>query len=155
MSKLVPKYTIWEAINAAVSVSTRALEEIRALSRIPGPRGPDGLGFDDLKILHDGERGFTFRMERGDQVKEFSFKIPTVLDRGVYKETRETPYEKGDGVTFGGSFWIAQKDAPEGRPQDGNPSWKLAVKRGRDGKDGKAPPGQIGPVSVPGAKSDK
>ena len=136
MSKMVPKYTIWEAINVAISASMRALEEIRNLARLPGPRGPDGLGFDDLQVVHDGERGFTFRMERGDQVKEFSFKVPAVLDRGVFKDVRDNPYEKGDGVTFGGSFWIAQKDAPEGKPGDGGKDWRLSVKKGRDGKDG-------------------
>lgn len=146
MSKLAPKYTIWEAINVAVSVSARALEEIRTLARIPGPRGVDGLGFDDLEVLHDGERGFTFRMARGDQVKEFAFKIPIVLDRNVYKE--DGTYEKGDGVTFGGSFWIAQKDAPEGKPNDGSKDWRLAVKRGRNGADGRGPPTPQGPVKA-------
>lgn len=135
MSKLVPKYTIWEAINAAVSASAKALEEIRTLARIPGPRGADGLGFDDMTVVHDGERGFTFRMVRGDRVKEFSFKIPTVLDRGVYREDKKD-YERGDGVTFGGSFWIAQRDTPEGKPQDGSKDWRLSVKKGRNGADG-------------------
>jgi hypothetical protein len=149
MSKLVPKYTIWEAVNVAISASMRALEEIRTLARTPGPRGVDGLGFDDLQVIHDGERGFTFRMTRGDQVKEFTFKVPIVLDRSVYKDDREVPYEKGDGVTFGGSFWIAQKDAPEGKPQDGSKDWRLAVKRGRNGADGivKTIPPQ-GPVKL-------
>lgn len=136
MSKMVPKYTIWEAINVAISASMRAMEEIRNLARIPGPRGPDGLGFDDLQVLHDGERGFTFRMERGDKVKEFSFKVPMVLDRGVFKDDRPQPYEKGDGCTFGGSFWIAQKDVPQGKPDTGNGDWRLAVKKGRNGTDG-------------------
>jgi hypothetical protein len=153
MSKLVPKYTIWEAISVAISTGTRALEEIRNLARIPGPRGPDGLGFDDLEVLYDGERGFTFRMAKGDQVKEFAFKVPMVLDRDVFKETNT--YEKGDGVTFAGSFWIAQKDNPAGKPNDGSSKdWRLAVKRGRNGADGVMKQiGPVGPVSVPGAKS--
>jgi hypothetical protein len=45
-------------------------------------------------------------------------------------------YRKGDGVTWGGSFWIAQKDAPEGRPGLSD-DWRLAVKKGRDGRDGR------------------
>lgn len=103
---------------------------------LPGRDGVDGLGFDDLEVIHDGERSFTFRYQRGEVVKEQVFTVPAVLDRGVFKEAREQPYEKGDGVTFGGSFWIAQKDAPEGKPQDGSKDWRLSVKRGRDGKDG-------------------
>lgn len=57
---------------------------------------------------------------------------PAVLDRGVFREV--SAYERGDGVTFGGSFWIAQKDAPEGKPGT-SADWRLAVKKGRDGAD--------------------
>jgi collagen type III alpha len=57
-----------------------------------------------------------------------------VIDRGVYK-AGET-YEPGDAVTWGGSLWIAQKqtDAKPDTPESG---FRLAVKRGRDGKDAK------------------
>ena len=103
---------------------------------LPGKDGMDGLGFDDLDVIHDGERSFTLRYQRGEIVKEQSFTVPAVLDRGVFKEGRERPYEKGDGVSFGGSFWISQKDAPEGKPGDGSAAWRLSVKKGRDGKDG-------------------
>jgi predicted RecA/RadA family phage recombinase len=107
------------------------------MAEIPRPKdGRDGFGFEDLDATFDGERTIALKFTRGDQVKEFSFKMPVVIDRGVYKEVRDQPYEKGDGVTFGGSFWIAQKDAPEGKPQDGSNSWRLSVKRGRNGADG-------------------
>ncbi len=145
MSKLVPKYSLWEAINAALSLGMRALEEIRTLARTPGPRGVDGLGFDDMEVVHDGERGFTFRFVRGAERKEFAFTVPVVLDRGVYKESQA--YVRGDGVTWGGSFWIAQDETTD-KPDSGK-GWRLAVKRGRDGKDGilKDPP-KGGPVKV-------
>lgn len=96
----------------------------------PGKPGADGLGFDDLDVVHDGARGFTFRFARGDQVKEFPFTLPVVLDKGVYKAADD--YEPGDGVTYGGSFWIAQEKTQE-KPDSGK-GWRLAVKRGRDGK---------------------
>lgn len=96
-----------------------------------GTDGADGLGFDDLAAEFDGERGITLRMMRGEQVKEFAFSLPVVIDRGVF---REGSYVKGDGCTFGGSFWIAQKDTDE-KPGIGD-GWRLAVKKGRDGKDG-------------------
>jgi hypothetical protein len=132
---MVPKYTIWEAINVAISASMRAMEEIRSLARLPGPRGPDGLGFDDLQVVHDGERKITLRFVRGDNVKEFSFDFPIVIDRGVWKEQS---YAKGDGVTWGGQFYIAQRntEATE-KPLDGSSSWRLSIKKGRDGRDGK------------------
>lgn len=113
----------------------------------PGLNGKDGLGFDDLSVEHDGERGFTLRFVRGEQVREFPFTIPAVLDRGVW---REKTWAKGDGVTWGGSFWIAQKDTAT-KPDTPNSDWRLAVKRGRDGKageNGKA--GPVGPKGEPG-----
>jgi hypothetical protein len=100
----------------------------------PGKDGRDGLGFDDLEVIHDGERSFTFRFVRGEQVKEFPFKLPVILDRGVYREG--DAYEKGDAVTWAGSVWIAQKDGVTDKP-DGGDGWRLSVKRGRDGKPGK------------------
>jgi hypothetical protein len=98
---------------------------------IDGKDGLDGLGFDDLRVEHDGERAFTFICERGEQRKEFTFTVPVVLERGVYKADRT--YERGDAVTADGSYWIAQKDAPTGKPGQ-SPDWRLAVKKGRDGK---------------------
>lgn len=96
-------------------------------------RGVDGLGFDDLSVTHDGERSFTLRFSRGDQVKEFAFTVPVVLDRGVWADGRDGGYAKGDGVTWAGSFWISQKDENTDKP-DGGDGWRLAVKRGRDAK---------------------
>jgi integrin beta 3 len=96
-----------------------------------GPQGEHGMGFDDLSVIYDGERGFTFKLMRGEQVKTFDFTLPIVLDRGVYRE--ENSYVKGDGVTSGGSYWIAQSDVLDkpGLPDSG---WRLAVKKGRDGR---------------------
>jgi len=97
----------------------------------PAKPGVDGLGFDDLDVIHDGARSFTLKFSQGDRVKTFPFTLPVVLDKGVFKDGQE--YEPGDGVTWGGSFWIAQEKTAE-KP-DGGQGWRLAVKRGRDGKD--------------------
>jgi hypothetical protein len=110
----------------------------RAVDQLPRPKdgrdGADGMGFDDLEMLYDGERTFTFRMQRGDRIKERAFKFPLLLERGIYEAGRQ--YELGDGVTWGGSFWIAQKDTSS-RPGEQNADWRLTVKKGRDGKDGR------------------
>lgn len=96
-----------------------------------GRDGADGLGFDDLDVQYDGDRTFIVVFERGEQRKEFGFKLPLVLERGIYKTDHR--YERGDAVTFDGSYWIAQVDEPQGKPgQSGD--WRLAVKKGRDGK---------------------
>lgn len=103
------------------------------VASIPAPKdGADGLGFDDLAFEHDGERGFVLRFAKGERTKEFSFEVPMVLDRGVYRA--EQAYSKGDAVSWAGSLWIAQKGTTA-KP-DGGDDWRLAVKRGRDGKDG-------------------
>lgn len=105
----------------------------RAIDKMPKPKdGVDALGFDDMTVEHDGERDFTLRFVRGDQVKEFAFCVPLVIDRGFWAEGKTA--ELGDGMTFGGSYWIAQK-ATDTKPEIGNPDWRLAVKKGRDGKD--------------------
>jgi hypothetical protein len=105
----------------------------RAVDRIPKPKdgknGVDALGFDDLTVEHDGERGFAIKFVRGDQVKQFDFAVPVVLDRGFWAEGKSA--EQGDGYTFGGSYWIAQRTTAT-KPETGNPDWRLAVKKGRD-----------------------
>lgn len=98
----------------------------------PGKPGADGFGFDDMDVSYDGEKTITLRFTKGERTKEFAFEMPMVIDRGVYREGSE--YKAGDGVTWGGSFWIAQKDT-SAKPDAGD-DWRLAVKRGRDGKNG-------------------
>jgi integrin beta 3 len=128
--------------------SQKALGVVVGKDGAPGQSGKDGadaLGFDDLSIEFDGEREFKFVMARGEVKKEFGpFSIPTVIDRGVWKEGA---FKRGDGVTWGGSFWIAQEDTTD-KPETSK-AWRLAIKRGRDGRDGvmKAAPAS-GPVSV-------
>lgn len=183
MSNLpAPRYSLWQAVSAALATALRALEEVRALSRQPGPPGErgepgemgqtghggldgkdgvqgergldgkagrdgqpgvpgrdgekgldgkDGLSFDDMDVVYDGQRSIKFMFARGERQKEFVFKMPIVIDRGVWAEKE---YEQGDGVTWKGSFWIAQR-ATSSKPDEINRDWRLAVKRGRDGKD--------------------
>lgn len=113
---------------------------------LPKPKdGEDGFGLEDFEVDYDGERTVTIRFVRGDLVKEKAIKFPVVLERGVFSPDKA--YERSDGVTYGGSFWIAQCDNPDGKPGDVNSDWRLSVKRGRNGKDVAAikPPPQ-GPV---------
>ena len=92
----------------------------------PGKDGMDGLGFDDMDMVV-ADDGVALVFARGEQKKAFA--LPIVFDRGVFKA--DTAYRKGNGVTWGGQFWIAQKDNPEGKP-DASSDWRLAVKKGRD-----------------------
>jgi integrin beta 3 len=186
-----PQYTLNEAIGVCLAMCQRALAEVRALARLPGPPGETGSegkrglpgergdkgergepgnpgaigqpGIDgkpgergqkgepgrnaaDLTYLQDyaveqvaraiktatvttTDGGRTLRWAIGDAVHEI--KTAIVLDAGVWKEG--TAYVAGDGVTLGGSFFIAQAatSAKPGKSDD----WRLAVKRGSDGRD--------------------
>lgn len=180
-----PQYTLTEGFGVCLAMCHRALAEVRALARMPGPpgeTGPEGkrglqgergekgepgamgpAGLDgkngergekgepgrnasDLTFLQDyaaeqvrrafktatvttPDGGRTLRWAIGDTVHEI--KTALVLDAGVWKEG--AAYVAGDGVTLGGSFFIAQADttAKPGASDD----WRLAVKRGNDGRD--------------------
>lgn len=83
----------------------------------------------DLRVIVERTSGATAETRRT---------FPVLLERGVFKPGQT--YAPGDGVTYGGSYWIALR-ATDGRPGEGNSDWRLAVKRGRDGKDGRDAPG--------------
>src|SRR5262245_51642846 len=166
-SVTAPQITLHEGLRVALDIGQRALAEIRALARLPGPRGeagPEGKqgptgekgepgakgepgrNASDLNYLQNyaDERvarvfktatmttpdgGRTLRWTIGDSVHEI--KTALVLDAGVWKEG--AAYVPGDAVTLGGSLFIAQAEttAKPGKSDD----WRLAVKRGTDGRD--------------------
>lgn len=108
-----------------------ALEKLisEKVAAIPTPKdGEDGVGFDDMTCEVRAD-GVYLVWEKGEIVKEA--RLPVPIDRGVFK-SGET-YVAGNCVTWGGSAWICQKDTSE-KPGDGD-AWRLAVKKGRDGKD--------------------
>jgi integrin beta 3 len=189
-----PQYTLTEAMGVCLAMCQRALVEVRALARMPGPpgktgpegkrgqkgepgqkgergepgklgaagaaglegkpgergqKGEPGRNAGDLTFLQDyvveqvgralktaivttPDGGRTLRWVMGETVHEI--KTAIVLDAGVWKEG--TSYAAGDGVTLGGSFFIAQTDtsAKPGKSDD----WRLAVKRGSDGRDARS-----------------
>jgi len=91
-----------------------------------------GIKSIDAALSEDG-RTVTVNATTSDGVKnEYAFSVPTLQYRGVFTDGRV--YFKGDAVTWGGSLFVAQQDTKE-KPEMSN-DWRLAVKRGRDGKDG-------------------
>jgi integrin beta 3 len=170
----------------------RALTEVRALARIPGPpgqtgpegkagasgargergekgergeigkQGPPGLdgkngergakgepgrNATDLALLQEQieqrveraiaaisvttpDSGRTLRFCLGGELVR-EIKTALVLDAGVWKDS--TTYAAGDGVTLGGSFFIAQAETAA-KPGQSN-DWRLAVQRGKDGNN--------------------
>lgn len=111
-----PKYSLWEAINLALTLGAKALEEIRALAREPGPAGKDGrdgkdaVGFDDFDEVQEDDGRFLLRQfyRDGQVVKEIRHQTKTPIWRGVWDETRT--YLAGDEVTWRNSIWTATKE---------------------------------------------
>lgn len=103
-----------------------------------GQDGRDGFGFDDMDVaVLDDDRTIELSFRRGEDEKAFTLKWPTLIDRGVFKLDEQ--YESGDGVTWGGQFYIANESTKGVKPdqaKDGKP-WRLTVRKGRDGKDAK------------------
>jgi integrin beta 3 len=115
----------------------RAAEMLqRALDRIPkGRDGKDGLGVEDfdLEAIEGGRViAVSLRSAAGNVICR-QVRTALTIDRGQYALAKS--YEPGDGVTYGGSFWIAQvaTDDSPGNSRGGMP-WRLAVKHGRDAK---------------------
>jgi hypothetical protein len=103
------------------------------VAKIPRPKdGRDGT-LENVKSVQLDERTWGWQFKDGTPVEGDPIVLDHPLDRGVWRP--ELIYVKGDGVSFGGSFFIAQRDDP-GKPEVGD-GWRLAVKRGRDGKAGR------------------
>ncbi len=126
-----PEYSIWQAISTAIALATRALNEVRALARIPGPQGEKGekgeAGFGFTDLTYDGERRLIFECFNERKV----FVLPILIDRGLWNN--EQMYERGDCTSSGGNYFCAQVDTNE-RPGTSK-AWRCLVRRGRDGKD--------------------
>jgi hypothetical protein len=88
-------------------------------------------GFD-AQVAND-DRTIELAFGSGEQRQVASFKWPVVIYRGTFKSGQR--YEAGDMVTHEGSGWIAQR-ATNAKPGTPNSGFQLAIKRGRDGKDG-------------------
>ncbi len=105
-----------------------------------GAPGRDGFSLDDFDSeIRDGGRFLVLSFEAGETRHTVEHQLDIVLDRGVFKDGSE--YLPGDGVTWGGSWWIAQEKTGA-KPGEGSTDWRLAVKKGRDGRDGA--PGEKG-----------
>jgi hypothetical protein len=100
-----------------------------------GAPGRDGT-LENVKVVQVDDRTWQWQYKDGTPVEGGTMRFAVVLDRGVHAV--EKTYEAGDGVTWNGSFWIAQCDATS-RPgtTDGAKEWRLAVKSGRDGAKGR------------------
>jgi hypothetical protein len=89
--------------------------------------------FEDIIGVFDAVKGYFERSIelRDDEINKL--KASAFEDAGVWKSDR--PYRRNHGVTYAGSFWIAQRATACGeKPGDGGDGWRLAVKRGSSAK---------------------
>lgn len=102
-------------------------------SGVNGKDGLDGFSLDDFRIekLEDG-RTLRFKLESPQRtiVKDIRFDVP--IYRGTFN--RGSVSEKDDMVTHHNEVWIALVDKATEAPGMDSKQWKLAIRKGRDGK---------------------
>ncbi len=123
----------------------------------PGPAGQDGqdgtLEELSVELLNDG-RSFRFVRPDGTPITTLDLKngegvirIPGHVYREVWRDGEN--YLKGETATWGGSLWVALQDTTD-KPGEGSKAWRLAVKKGADGREGR--PGKDGPQGPRGER---
>lgn len=108
----------------------------RSYERTVGLKGWECIveGVADLRIEQDGDRGFKAIAELSSgAAQEKALTIPAMVYRGIFKAG---DFQPGDTVTWGGSLWHCDEPTSDKPGEPGSKGWRLAVKRGRDGKDG-------------------
>ncbi len=115
--------------------SDGSIENLGNIIGKDGEPGRDGFSLDDFDCEPIDERTIKLKFVRGDIAHSFELEFPVIIDRGVFRSGEV--YKRGDAVTWGGSLWIAQVETGE-KPDANESGWRLAVRKGRDGKDAKA-----------------
>lgn len=100
----------------------------------PGPPGADGT-LEQLRCEYDGERTIRLVTKAGTVIEGGTITLPIPLFQGPHDPTRT--YQKGDLVQWNGGGYLCIAPVEAGRPHEGAKGWRLFVKPGRDGKDGK------------------
>lgn len=121
----------------ALDFERRAHETVqRAIDRMPLPKdGKDALSLKDFEIaLSDDCRTMTVSLTDGENTVERSIHFPALVYQGVWKQGDEA--KPGDVKTYDGSMWVCLKET-KGKPGEYSGDWRLAVKRGRNGKSEK------------------
>jgi collagen type III alpha len=139
-------------------MSVHGPQGIQGEKGLDGANGKDGRDGQDailgnVKMTYDGRRTVTVTFKDGTPIEGGVWTLPIPLYEDVYKDGKS--YQTGDSVTWGGSLYIAQKDtsAKPGQPSDDSRAWRLAVKKGADGKQG--PSGPVGPQGSRGPEGPR
>lgn len=100
---------------------------------LAGLDGKDGLSIDDYDEMIEGDGRWEIRRFKrgGEIVREIRHKRTDMIYRGPWVADRE--YLQGDTITYGNELWISMADTADKPP---SAAWRLAVRKGRDGRDG-------------------
>jgi len=112
-----------------------------------GANGKDGLSVEGRELAYDGETGEIIeRWNAAGEMKEFRYPAVGIRQRGYWREG--TACKAGDGMTHGGSFWIAKRDNASKPCPENADDWYLCVRKGRDGERGPAGSAYVPPAPV-------
>lgn len=129
MARTLPpaRYSSWQAINVAITLGLRALDEVRALAAAKVPVVNTGVDRGEVaRMIAEAIAGMP-------QPKRGSEGPPGKLP--VAKQWREKVYYEGDVATHGGATYQAIRDTGREPPHD---DWALIAARGED-----APVGEV------------
>ncbi|WP_341520715.1 phage portal protein [Pseudomonas sp. G.S.17] len=91
-------------------------------------------GVASIGIEQSGDRSFkAVATLSSGRTEEKSLTFPLMIYRGVFGGGDHAP---GDTVTWAGSLWHCDEPTSDKPGETGSKGWRLAVKKGRDGKDG-------------------
>lgn len=123
-----PKYTISESIGVVLAVARRALEEVRELSRLPGPQGKQGIPGRQGEQGQQGDQG-----PIGPEGKRGESGPPGSI-AGVEPWSDRVHYE-GAVCTHDGATYQANCDTFKQPPHQ---DWRCIAAAGKDGADGQS-----------------
>lgn len=109
----------------------------RSYEATSGMRGWECIveGIAALSIEQEGERGLkAVATLSSGATEEKTISIPAMIYRGVFAPGE---YQPGDTATWAGSLWHCDEPTTDKPGEVGSKGWRLAVKKGRDGKDGR------------------
>lgn len=144
-----PQYTLFEGLGTCIALAQRAVAEVRALARVPGPEGKRGPKGEAGEKGARGETGLPGAPGQSGLVGE-----PGPAGQNAYPGRAsglydaQAQYRALDVVTLNGSEWRARCDNPGPLPGD---DWALGAKKGEPGKPGqRGERGDAGPPGPPG-----
>ncbi len=106
----------------------------------------EGIAEETEQTLDDGRVVERTTVYTGGRVFTRRRTVPSLIYRGVWETGF---YQRGDCVTRQGALWHCERDTSSTPgTKESLEDWKLAVKSGRDGKEG--PPGRNGKDGHPG-----